>query len=226
MIRAALFDLDGTMGDTLAMCIEAFRRTIFHFDGRTLKDEDISCFFGPSDRGVINRLLPDDETLRARAYDMFLEYYRELHPVMTPAPFPGIHDLLDMLRQRGIRLGVVTGKAPETAAITLQQFGLAPYFGEYVETGSPDGVVKDQKMARLLKLFGIAPCEAVYVGDVAADVRSSRLAGVTPLSAAWASTADSIALQQAHPERIFATVAELHAYLDEMTKANSCFLSR
>lgn len=219
MIRAVLFDMDGTLGDTLPLCLEAFRRTIRDIDGRELGDEEISCYFGPSDRGVINRLLPDSEEKRERAYELFLRYYKELHPEMAPAPFPGVIEVLEMLEERGICLGVVTGKEPETAKITLEQFGLTRFFGSFIGTGSPEKVVKANRINHLCEIFNIRASEdVVYVGDVPADVKSSRIAGVVPVSAAWASTADVPALRAAVPAYLFVSISQLRLYLDRKTR--------
>ncbi len=218
MIRGVIFDLDGTLGDTLPLCLEAFRCAIREVDGRELKDEEISCYFGPSDRGVIRRLLPGKEAEWDRAFELFLRYYKELHPVMAPAPFPGVVALLEMLEERGICLGIVTGKEPESARITLDQFGLSTFFGTFVGTGSPEKVIKANRINNLRDLFGIkTPEELVYIGDVPEDVKSSRLAGAVAVSAAWASTADIPALRAAYPSHLFVTVGQLKMYLDKGT---------
>ena len=79
-----LFDLDGTLGDTLPLCIAAFREAIEPLAGRKLSDKDIIDQFGPSEEGTIMALIPQhyDEGM-AR----YIEAYTRLHP-MCPAPFP------------------------------------------------------------------------------------------------------------------------------------------
>lgn len=141
MIKTAIFDFDGTLADTIPLCREAFRRAVRELDGRTLTDEEIERQFGPDDLGVIQRLLPGKPELHEKGRELFLRYYRELHPELAPTPFPGAAGLLHALRSRGIRLAMVTGKRLESAEISLQFFHLAEFF-PILETGSPEGGVK------------------------------------------------------------------------------------
>ena len=59
MLKAVLFDLDGTIGNTLPLCITAFRESIEPLAGRSLTDEEIVRTFGPSEEGTIAVLLPE-----------------------------------------------------------------------------------------------------------------------------------------------------------------------
>lgn len=197
MIRAALFDLDGTLGDTLPLCIEAFRRTIFAHRKTLVSDEAVTRYFGASDRGVLASCLPGEDV--EALMQEYMGYYRKLHPVLAPAPFPWVKELLAKLKSRGIRLAMVTGKEPESARETLGVFGLDDLF-ERVETGDRRRIVKAECMLRILADWGVAPQEAVYVGDAPSDVRAAHRAGVPIIAAAWASSADPGALKAEEPE--------------------------
>jgi phosphoglycolate phosphatase-like HAD superfamily hydrolase len=60
MIRAVIFDLDGTLGDTLPLCIKAFRASIEPLASRTFSDAEIVATFGPSEEGTIRMLIPEE----------------------------------------------------------------------------------------------------------------------------------------------------------------------
>jgi phosphoglycolate phosphatase-like HAD superfamily hydrolase len=92
-----------------------------------------------------------------------------------------------MLRERGLLLGVVTGKGAASAAISFRHLGLAPYF-DVVEAGSPDGGVKPEAIRRVLARWDMPPGEAAYVGDSPSDMADAVTAGVVPLGAGWAAT--------------------------------------
>jgi pyrophosphatase PpaX len=129
--------------------------------------------------------------------------------IKADRPFPGVLELLDWLRACGVRCGIVTGKGPHTARISLQAMGLQPYI-EFLETGSPAGADKPAGIARILAEWGLEPGSAAYVGDVPYDMHAAREAGVLPIGAAWAATA---LVGQADTELVFTSVEALQAWL-------------
>lgn len=83
MLKAVLFDLGGTIGNTLPLCITAFRESIEPLAGRSLTDEEIVATFGPSEEGTIAVLLPERQ---AEGINHYLLRYEELH-CRWPSPF-------------------------------------------------------------------------------------------------------------------------------------------
>lgn len=206
--RQLLFDLDGTLGDTLPMCIRAFREALEPMIGRTLPDAEIIATFGPSEEGTIAALLADGHE---RGVDAYLERYTSLHP-SCPDPFDGVRELLGELRAAGRFVGLVTGKGPRSTAVTLRQYGMHDAF-DAVETGDPRGPIKAECMRKILQEHGLDPHETAYVGDSPSDVTASHACGLLAIGAAWASTTDAEALRAAGADRVFTTVAELRAFL-------------
>ena len=211
MFKAMLFDLDGTIGDTLPLCIAAFRAAIEPLSGKKLKDADIIATFGPSEEGTIMAFIPDQYD---RGVEAYIDNYRKLHD-MCPEPFPGMRETLDFLKGRGVFLAMVTGKGRRSADITLERFALGDYFAD-VGVGDPKGECKALRITEILDKRGIAPADAVYVGDTPSDIMSARKAGVAVFSAAWAGTADIPALEELGPDKIFTSVAEFRRYLGDM----------
>ena len=150
MIKTAIFDFDGTLADTIPLCLEAFRRAVNDLDGRVLTDREIERNFGPDDLGVIRKLFPGKPEWHERGRELFIHYYQELHAEMAPAPFAGTVELLHSLRNSGIRLAMVTGKRRESADISLKFFHLDGFF-PVLETGSPEGGVKTDRINRALE---------------------------------------------------------------------------
>ena len=66
MIRAVVFDFDGTIADTLPLCIAAFRQAVEPHAGRRVSDEEIIATFGPSEEGTIRALIPEEVRRGAR----------------------------------------------------------------------------------------------------------------------------------------------------------------
>ena len=209
--KGAIFDLDGTLADTLPVSFAAFRRTIRDTTGQTWSNQEIRSRFGPSEEGVLGALM-GPENARV-AYAQFLSLYEREHR-RCPAPFPGIPELLGGLRRCDVRCAIVTGKGADAAAITLRRIGLEGAF-EQIEAGSAGGAVKAKCMRRVLDRWGLLPADVFSVGDFPYDVLAAREVGLTPLGAAWASTASRSLLVEAGAEKVFDRVSELAAWLGE-----------
>ena len=203
-----IFDLDGTLADTLPVSYAAFRRTIRELAGLTWTNREIHSRFGPSEEGVLSALLGERSV---DAYALFLELYRREHR-RCPTPFLGVRELLRELRDEGVRCAIVTGKGADAAAITLERIGLNGVF-ETIEAGSAGGAVKVDCMRRILEGWGLPRERVASIGDFPSDVRAARAVGIVPVGVAWASTANRAALVEAGAEAVFDRVADLAAWL-------------
>lgn len=210
MIKGVIFDFDGTLAATLPVVFTAFRCAVGRFTDREFSDREIISFFGPNDQGIIKNVLPDDWE---ECYCQYVVEFAAAHH-LCPDLFPGMRDALDKLREYGIQLAIVTGRGPDTTAISTKCLGITSYFSA-VETGGLECTVKSEKIARILAGWNIAPEEAAYVGDMVPDIVESRKAGVIPLAAAWDENVDIDALQAAGPDAFFCSVPEMMDWLEE-----------
>jgi phosphoglycolate phosphatase-like HAD superfamily hydrolase len=207
-LRGVIFDLDGTLGDTLPVCLGAFRQVFHQYLGREFSDAEIGALFGPTEEGILQSLVPVEWHAALQAY---LAAYARLHPERG-APIPGISDLVQWLNDQGVAAAVVTAKGPVITSISLGALGLAHLF-DIVETGSPSGAVKPEAISRVLSRWGFAPGQVCYVGDAASDVRAARQAGVRSVGAAWAPGTPLEPLRAAGPDEVFETVAAFAEWL-------------
>jgi phosphoglycolate phosphatase-like HAD superfamily hydrolase len=115
-LRGVIFYLDGTLADTLPLCIAAFRASIEPLAVRKLSDEEIIATFGPSEEGTIRAPAPQgfEDCL-----EEYLKHYESMHDAYS-IPFAGIASLLDELSSARALLAVVTGKGSRSAAISLR----------------------------------------------------------------------------------------------------------
>ncbi|HEY6901081.1 MAG TPA: HAD family hydrolase [Puia sp.] len=211
-LQGIIFDLDGTIGNTLPLCIQAFRQSIEPLALKRLSDEDIITTFGPSEEGTIQTLIPEHYE---QGIVNYLQFYQDLHD-LCPDPFPGIIDLLDQLKARGVRIAMVTGKGLHSTVITLEKFNLKNYF-EHIETGSPNGPVKDQGIAAVLNQWpDLDKNTILYVGDAPGDITASRKAGIPVAAAAWAQTAEPQKLLAQQPDYIFYTITAFADWLQSL----------
>ncbi len=204
-----LFDLDGTLADTLPVCFVAFRRSIEAFTGQRLSDEEIMARFGPSEEGILQRLVPDRWEACLRFY---LELYEQEHRRRARL-FPGIEAVLRRLKAGGLALGIVTGKGAQSAAISLRDLGLDGLF-DAVETGVPGGSIKPVAIRRVLARWNMTPARAAYVGDAPGDIQAARAVGLLSLAVAWDTCSSVEALAEAAPHALFTRVEEFRRWIE------------
>ncbi len=204
-----IFDLDGTLGDTIPLCIKAFHAALEPIIHRQLTDKEIEETFGPAEAHTIKTFAPGhlDEGLKA-----FYASYKALHG-MCPDPFPGIRELLESLQKHKVHIALVTGKSKESTDISLQQFCLSGFF-EFIENGNPDTETKPSGIQAVFdKLPDVEKENILYVGDSPGDITASRKAHVTVAAAAWAGTSKPKELKELQPDEIFYTVEDFSNWM-------------
>lgn len=188
MLKAVLFDMDGTLGDTLPLCVESYRTCVREVAGRTPTAEEVVSHFGLSDRGVLGNLLGMHYDDPALPILHFKAVYERLHDQLAPAPFEGAAEMLAAVRAAGIRVGIISGKEGYTAEPTIERYGFAPYI-EWRGFGLPDHNCKHERLQQVMQEWNLRPDELVYVGDAPSDISLSHSVGVRIINAAWAATA-------------------------------------
>ena len=178
--RVVLFDLDGTLADTVPLILRCYRHTMKIHRGRELADELWVRTIGRPLRSAFTDFTDDPEEA-ARMLDTYVEFQRTVHDDMVCA-FPGARSTLDALRARGVRVGVVTSKGREMTARTLGCCGLDDALDvlvtvQDVERGKPD----PEPVLKALERLGVAPSRegVLFVGDSPHDLVAGRRAGVS-----------------------------------------------
>ncbi len=182
-LKGFIFDLDGTLINSLPVVRTSFSRTLLKFSGREYSEKELSSLFGPSEEGIFKKLFPDSwqESLQ-----FYLDEYDRLH-VNYADPFPGIVDALNLLQERKIKLALVSGKGAGSMEISLKHSGLKHFF-EVIITGSEHQASKPEHIRKILKHWNYTPDEVAYVGDIAYDVQAAKEVGILSISALWAET--------------------------------------
>jgi phosphoglycolate phosphatase-like HAD superfamily hydrolase len=203
-IKAVIFDLDGTIGDTIPLCVEAFKKSIEPLINRSITDEDIIATFGPSEEGTIMALAPE---FYEKGVSSYLYFYEQLHE-MCPKPFDGIVNLLTLLKDRKIRIAMVTGKGKHSTAISLCKFGILHFF-ERIETGHQSGPRKAEDIESVYDFFDdIKKNEIVYVGDAPSDIKACKRVGIPIVAAAWAEASKPEKLKELMPDQLFYSITD------------------
>ncbi len=179
-----LFDLDGTLIDSIELILASYRHT-FRVHGKPLPpDEAWIVGIGTPLRTQLRAFTQDPleiETLLAT----YREYNLANHDRMVRA-FPGVRETLDHLAARGTALGVVTSKLSEGVRRGLEVSGLTDYFDVLV---SADDVTNakphPEPVFKALELMHRTPERTVFIGDSPHDLAAGRAAGVRTAAALW-----------------------------------------
>ena len=187
--RAAIFDMDGTLTDTLADLYDSVNEMLAHynFPPRTL--DEVRQFVGNGARKLMIRSLPADKSADENFVNDALAYYDGCYArncLKKVAPYDGIIDFLATLNAKKIPLGVCTNKQ-HFAAVAIVEKILAPIKFSYV-SGDKPGQPRKPDPTRALegaKIFGVAPEDVAYFGDTAVDIQTAHNAGFLSVGVTW-----------------------------------------
>jgi len=176
-VRVLVFDLDGTLIDSTLDLVLAVNATLEYMGRPRLPSDDVGKYVGGGAALLVRRVLGSDATDEeaATGLEHFLSYYRT-HMLDNTVPYPGVCEGLELLRDHP--MAVLTNKPVRFSEGILNGLGLARYFryvygGNSFESKKPDPF----GMNVLLRDFGVAPRQAMLVGDSDVDVKTARNAG-------------------------------------------------
>ncbi|MBA4369976.1 MAG: HAD family hydrolase [Coriobacteriaceae bacterium] len=205
-----LFDLDGTLIDSVALILSSFRHATAAVLGQALPDEVLLENVGMPLHAQFIRMAPAqaDELLR-----VYREHNAEHHDAMV-REYPGTEETLQELERRGHRLGVVTSKSAPVMRRGLELFGLERFFEVCVSSDDVTAHKPDpQPVAIAAELLGCAAAESMYVGDSPHDMASAIAAGAVSVAALWGAFPPEAVLAPG-PDFALASIRDLPALLD------------
>ena len=181
-LRAVLFDLDGTLRDTLPALVAAANRMMTRHDRPSLAPRAIMAMVGDSAGALVARAFaatggPPAAPLESVLADFLADY--EPNSSVSTRPWPGVPETLAALRARGLDLAVCTNKPARATARVLERLDLARHFdlvlcADEVPAMKPDPA----HVVAILDRLGVPAAAAAMVGDHHNDVAAARGAGV------------------------------------------------
>lgn len=181
-LRSILFDLDGTLVESMAPTYDAMRTALYPYVGRALDNDELTALLGPPEPIIFQRLLGIE-----RAANCMAEYTRLYTASMDRiTSYSGIALLLQRCRQAMLKIGVVTSRQRSLAQWTLQVAALDTLVdlvvaGDDVQHHKPS----PQGIHQALHAFGTAVDEAAIVGDSPMDIAAGRAAGLETIAVSW-----------------------------------------
>ena len=212
-MRAVLFDLDGTLCDTIEDLTASINYALRTFDYPPRTVDEMRTFVGNGIRLQVLRALPKDAPeMHVPAVESLFRAHYAAHCVGKTRPYPGILNLLTELKRRGYRLGVITNKPQISAARLIDALFPKGTFA-LVMGQEPGGLLKPDPALLRAALDAVGADEAVYVGDSDVDVQFAHGAGLPCYGCAWGFRGRAH-LAAAGADRIADTVDELLTFFD------------
>ena len=210
-MSAIIFDLDGTLLNTLDDLTDATNAALTHFGCKERTKEEVRSFVGNGAERLIRQALPgkEDDPDVAEVLSWYKDFYAA-HSQIKTRPYAGILEALAAVKAE-FPVAVVSNKPDEATKLLCKQ-----YFGDVYALG--EGSAMPRKPApdmvhRAMQVLGTDRC--VYVGDSEVDVLTAQNAGVPCLSVLWGFR-DRETLLQAGAEHFCEKPADLFDTLKEM----------
>lgn len=186
MIRAVLFDLDGTLADTAPDLAGAVNRQRVHRGLDPMPLELLRPHASSGARGLIGAglgITPAHETFEALRQE-FLDLY-EANLVVESVLFEGVDELLSQLERRSLAWGIVTNKATRFTVPLVERIGLSAAGCVVCGDTTPHAKPHPAPLLEASRQIGIPPEQCLYVGDDLRDIQAARAAGMGAIAAAY-----------------------------------------
>lgn len=189
MIKACIFDIDGTLLDTLENLCICMSDTMEHFGYQRITPEDTRYFVGDGYQKFVERALLHCGDANLSNFEEACKVYRGIFKekcVNGIKPYEGIVEALDTLKENGIKVGVLSNKPQHGAVENMNQVFGEQYFSKVL--GENEGVPKKPNPTMLLKMieeFGLKKDEVMYFGDTNTDMKTGKSAGVITVGVTW-----------------------------------------
>lgn len=185
-ITTILFDMDGTLLDSIEDIADSLNKTLiqFHFPTRTLTE--ITSFVGNGAKMLVEKSLPPS-TPEVAIQEVLLAYQKNYLTNLQnkTKPYAGIMDLLEGLSQKGYKLGIISNK-PDPGVKSLAE----TYFDTHIQTAIGESATTKRKPApdgiyKALEELDSSKEEAIYVGDSEVDILTAKNAGIPCIGVTW-----------------------------------------
>lgn len=216
MKKAVVFDLDGTLSDTIVSIAYCANRALEKFGLQTFENDRYKKFVGDGAAELIRRTLRNQPTDRMDLYEQVIAEYMRLFAVdcmYQVKPYEGIPQLLGELKKRGIRIAVFSNKPHKNTCMVIHDlFGddifdvIQGQVEEIAKKPSPDGVFL------ISEKLGIPVEEMLYMGDTDTDMQTGKNAGAFTVGVLWGFR-DRAELEENHADAIIAHPSQLLEYL-------------
>ena len=187
--RAAIFDMDGTLINSLEDLADSVNEMLAHYGFPPHELEKYRYYVGNGARKLIERTVPSDRASDRALIDEALKYYDGCYQrrlTNKTKPYDGIIEMLERLKAKKIPRGVVTNKQDFAAQFITEKMFPRGMFDAVI--GDRDGLPRKPDPTKALKIaseFGVEPAAVAYFGDSSVDMQTARNAGFFAIGVTW-----------------------------------------
>ncbi len=207
-----VFDFDGTLSDTIEGIVSTARKVLKAHGFSDAQIGDLRRIVGPPFPEAFSQVYGVSEREAAQITAEYRVIYDTLGPEAFPA-IPGMPELADSLHSAGKLLGVASSKRASLLERDMRESGLAPHFDVYLGKLGDSDDTKPKTICRVLDQLGVAPADAVMVGDRFHDVEAAAQVGMPCVGVHYAHTCAVEELWDAGAVAVAETVDELRGIL-------------
>jgi phosphoglycolate phosphatase len=186
--KAIIFDLDGTLIDSLHDIADALNNVLKSNGYQTHKAHEVKNFIGEGVKLLVERSLPANQQTESVIHNLLTQYRAEYHKLCCNKTvlYKGIPELLDHLSRHNYSLNVLSNKPDEFTQVICQHY-LSPWKFEEI-AGQKEGVPRKPDPSAVLAMacrLLFDPSEILYVGDSAVDIQTAHNAQMTAVAVTW-----------------------------------------
>ncbi len=211
MIKVIIFDLDGTLIDTRERFFMVFNKTLESFSLNPLTKRRFNELYS---RASLDEAIPKE--LQKNFWEKFLHDYGRTCSEKD-SPFPGVKNVLKVLKRKGLKICVVTGRACAESDVwtELKKHGLAEYVDAVAskDVKVKDHFFKDEEVSRILAKLSVKPHECLIVGDYLADIETGKKMGSLTVAVLSGGVKREV-LESADPDLVLESVNDLPSIVD------------
>jgi HAD superfamily hydrolase (TIGR01509 family) len=215
MIKGIVFDLDGTLVDSLSVTFDAFNHGITSQGGRKHTPEEIMRYFGTGEGEIFAKLIGQDKA--PQAYSAARDYM-DAHMGRIPL-HEGVGELLDELKSRSVPLSIFTGRSWPTTELILKHHGLLDRFIKVIahdHVNSPKPSPEGLHLA--VNSMKLNPSEVLFIGDSDVDILAAHAAGSTGVAVLWDLLVNKEKLEISKPHHWAGKPLELLTLWEQVTR--------
>lgn len=185
-IAAVLFDLDGTLVDSLDDLTDAVNHMLAAFGRQRLASAQVRKLVGKGARNLVQRALAGDSPDEIdQGLALFTEF-NTLHIADKSRLYPGAGELLQELAEAGMRMAVISNKQEALSRLILKQLGIDHFFGMIAGGDTfPEMKPSPLPLLKVIDAFNCSRAEAVMVGDSINDIQAGNRAGIATIGCRW-----------------------------------------
>lgn len=189
MYKVCIFDLDGTLADTLVSIAYNANRALEAFGLQTHPIQKYRYFAGDGADELIRRSLRESGDENLEHYTQVREIYREFFRkdcLYQVKPFDGMVETLKIIKKQGVKIAVLSNK-PHENSIKVVETLFGEGFFDYIQ-GQQEGIPRKPSPVGALhiaEIFGVQPYECLYFGDTNTDMHTGKSAGMKTVGVTW-----------------------------------------